>query len=435
VALVAAVLTIQIGANRAAYAEHLAPSRNATRADAAGDDLFAGATVLERGALVDAVLARNPTVEAARAAWRAAAAVPEREGAFDDPMLGYSIAPESIGVSDMRGGHVVELKQKLPFFGKRGLRAAAAEAEARVAETDYEGMRREVALMASMLFDDYYVAERAAEANRRHHALLGEMLESAKARYATGAIRQHDLVRVELEQAHLRHDVTERDTERDVALAGLNALLHRSPRAPLPPPPASLALGDIAGDEASWIEEALAVRPDVAAARARVEAAGARVDLARREYFPDVSVGGEYNSMWDDVEHRWMVGVEMEVPLQLRRRSAEVAAAEAEAASRRADLAAVLDRIGAEIETARARLDEAAHIASLYRDHLLPAARDVVASARAGLSATTVEFGEMIDAEHELRDIELESEMALATQSRRRAELERAIGRVPGVTR
>jgi outer membrane protein TolC len=82
---------------------------------------------------------------------------------------------------------------------------------------------------------------------------------------------------------------------------------------------------------------------------------------------------------------------------------------------------------------ARRRYEKAEHITALYRDNLLPAAQDVISSARAGLAASTVEFGELIDAEHELRTIELEYEMSIADLSRRRAELERSLGRIPGV--
>lgn len=399
----------------------------------ANSDLFAGMATLERESLVRAVLERNPTIEAARAAWRAAAALPARERAFDDPMVGYSLAPRSIGVSDMDYGQVIELGQKLPFPGKRGIRAAIAEAEARAAEGSYETTRRDVALMASLLFDEYYAASRAVEVNKRHGELLKEMLASAKASYTAGRIPQHSLVRIELQLAHVLHDAAEVHSETDIAQAGLNALLHRSPTAPLPPPPNRITPADLLLSEEADAEQAAHERPEIASARARVDAAEAAVRLARREYFPDFTVGGEYNTMWEDEEHRLMVGVQVEIPLQLGRRKADLAAAEAEATSRRAELASLEDNVAAEIQMARRRYEKAEHIAALYRDNLLPAARDVIASARAGLAASTVEFGELIDAEHELRTIELEYEMSIADLSRRRAELERSLGRIPGV--
>jgi outer membrane protein TolC len=293
---------------------------------------------LDRTSLVGAVLERNPSIEAARAAWRAAAAMTAQERALDDPMVGYSFAPQSIGASDLDYGQVIELGQKLPFPGKRGIRAAVAEAEARAAEGDYESTRRDVALMASMLFDEYYAASRAVEVNKRHGELLTEMLGSAKASYAAARIPQHSLLRVELQLAHVLHDAAEVHSDTDIARAGLNALLHRRPTEPLPPPPERITPSDLAMVAADGAENTLQERPEIASARARVDAAESQVRLARRAYFPDFTVGGEYNTMWEDEEHRLMVGVQMEIPLQIGRRKAALTAAEAQAKARRADL-------------------------------------------------------------------------------------------------
>lgn len=402
-------------------------------AAASDDDPFAGNRTLELPALVAAVLERNPSIESARQAWRAAETGPRQQRAFDDPMIGYSLAPQSIDAADMRYGQVVEIGQRLPFFGKRGLRAAIAEAEARAAGGDYEGVRRGVALMAATLFAEYYAAFRAVEINDRHGQLLDEMLASAKASYVTGRIPQHTLVRVELQSAHVAHDGVEVSTATAIARAGINALLHRAPGAPLPPPPAAIRATDLTTRAIDSVDDAIAARPEVATARARIEAAASAVDLARREYFPDLTLGAEYNSMWDDEKHRTMVGVRIELPIQIGRRKAALEAAEAEAGSRRADLTSVIDTVAMEIETAKRRYHEALHVVEIYRERLLPAAHDVTTSARAAFTAATGEFGDVIDAEHELRDIELQYENAIASLATRRAQLEWSIGRIPGV--
>ena len=48
---------------------------------------------LDRAAVVAAVLARNPDLDAARAAWRAAVAAYPSAIALDDPMARYALAP------------------------------------------------------------------------------------------------------------------------------------------------------------------------------------------------------------------------------------------------------------------------------------------------------------------------------------------------------
>src|SRR5882672_6715430 len=63
----------------------------------AEDEHAFGAEKLERRALIRAVLDRNPSVESARQAWRAALARYRQAGAYEDPMLMASVAPLSIG--------------------------------------------------------------------------------------------------------------------------------------------------------------------------------------------------------------------------------------------------------------------------------------------------------------------------------------------------
>ena len=145
-------------------------------------DLFEGARSLERQALVRLVLERNPTVRAARYAWRAALARYPQVTALDDPMFGAGVAPRSIGSNDVDDAPKFDLSQKLPFPGKLRLRGEAALGEAEAASHDYEAVRLRLATMASLLYDDYYVAARSLEINREHVALLEEFQRIAAAR-------------------------------------------------------------------------------------------------------------------------------------------------------------------------------------------------------------------------------------------------------------
>jgi outer membrane protein TolC len=70
----------------------------------------------------------------------------------------------------------------------------------------------------------------------------------------------------------------------------------------------------------------------------------------------------------------------------------------------------------------------------LFRDRLLPAARDQVGAARSGFETGRNSFLALIDAERNLRNVELGYEEALASLGHRRAELDRALGRIPGLT-
>ena len=209
------------------------------------ETLFAGHEQLQRAALVEGVLARNPSVGVAREALRAALAEIPRASALDDPMLGYELAPLSV-TGEAPFGQVVSVRQKLPFPGKRqrvrDVALAMAEAEA----ADLGLVRLELAEMASALYDDYFVAARARDINAQHKLLLEQMKKSAEAQYVAGRAAQQDPIQAEVELAQLDRERIMLEAERDQIVARINGLLHRAPTSPLPPPPGELEVASSA---------------------------------------------------------------------------------------------------------------------------------------------------------------------------------------------
>ena len=395
--------------------------------------LFEDVEVLGRQSLVELVLDRNPTLEAARQAWRGALARYPQEKALDDPSAGYTFAPRSIGADDVRFGEVISVTQRFPFPGKRGLRGLVALAEAKAAHHNYEATRLNLALMASTLFDDFYVVVRSLEVNAEHIALVEDLKRSAEARYAAGRASMQDPLQAEVELAHLEHQRIVLRTQRSVVVAQINGLLHRRPESMLPPPPTNLPTPAMPERTTSELQkEALRKRPELQAAEARIEGAESALSLAKREYYPDFTVGGTYNSMWRQPEHQFMVGLSINLPIQLGRRRGAAEEARAGLHRSRSEYETRIDEIRVSVEQARVRATEATHVVKLFQDRLIPAARDQLVAARSGFESGQNTFFALIEGEKTLRTVELEFQVALAEAYRRVAELERELGRLPG---
>ena len=91
------------------------------------------------------------------------------------------------------------------------------------------------------------------------------------------------------------------------------------------------------------------------------------------------------------------------------------------------------DMARTQVVVALKQVDEAGHVLHIFADRLLPIARQQVDAARAAFIASQVPFGTAIDAEKNLRGVELDQQMAQADYDRRRGELDRALGRMPGL--
>lgn len=399
------------------------------------DAPFAHAPVLERAELVRQVLARNPSLEAARTAWRAALARYPQATALADPTLSYELAPLSI-VSGHHFGQSVELSQQLPFPGKRGLRGDVALAEAEALREDLEGLRLRLALTASTLFDDLYVVSKALAITDEHLRLLEQLKRSAEAQYVVGRASQQDPLQAEVERSDVLREKVSLEAERERLLAQLNGLLHRPPRAPLPPPPEELTVpAEEPAPSEALEEEALRRRPELEGLRARLGGGEAAVRLAQRDAYPDFMVMGSYSSMWTETPHQFMAGVSVNIPLDFGKRKAAVREAEAKLQRLRLDEKQLISDVRVEVELARTRLVEAREVERLFRERLVPAARDQVAAARAGFESGRNDFRVLIEAERRLRGVELRAQAALADVQRRQAELDKATGHIPGLPR
>ena len=414
-----------------ALSSELAASELAPRPASSGElnaALFEG-TVLERTAFVRAVLERNPTLEAARQGIRAALARVQREGAFADPMLELAVAPLSIASRAAPFGFEATLSQKLPWPGKRALEKAAGAAEAEGAKLDYESLRRELALTAVTLYEQYFVAARALEINSAHVQLMGSMRDAAVAHFSAGRGSAQDALQADAELAHMEHDALILSTERDVTAAQMNELLHRSPELPLPAP---AELAPAPGADAVRAATAT-TRPEIAAVEQRAQAQRARAQRAERERYPDFTLSTSYSSMWDMPAHRWMLGVSVELPLQVGPRDGAAEEARALGEQLEQEALRLRDSARTQVFIARKQLAESEHVLRLYETRLLPVAQQRIDAARAGFVSSQNPFMVVIDAERSLRALELEYQKARAEQVARRAELDRALGRIPGV--
>ena len=82
----------------------------------------------------------------------------------------------------------------------------------------------------------------------------------------------------------------------------------------------------------------------------RAAAEQAAVDLARREFGPDIEVSGAYDTFWQENPLRAQAGLRVNLPVRSARRPAAVAEAHARLARRQAELARLTDRVDFEAQ-------------------------------------------------------------------------------------
>jgi len=376
------------------------------------------------GELSRLALERNAGVKALEAAARAAEFRIASAGALDDPMVQFSVPPATLGE---RTGNV-QLAQLLPWPGKRALRKGTARWQAAAASEDIGELRLRVAAAAKSLFAEWAYVHRALTINAAHQALLQELRRVAEARYAAGRAGQQDALQAEVARARLAAEAITLERRRREVQARINALLNRPARAHVPPP-ADLPEPRPVPPLASLQQTAAHEHPALARVRARIAEAQTQKDLAEKDFYPDFRVMAGYNSLWDNPDKRWTVGVGINLPFDYgNKRSATRDAARAELMRSRWQLTDREAQLLGELEAARAGVEETTSVIDIYRTRLLPLAEDSLAAARADYRAGAGSFLNVVDAEREQLRTEDGLARARADHLRRFAELERWVG-------
>lgn len=389
-------------------------------------DPFQGQAELSVEQLVTEVQARNPSLQAASEAWRAATERYPQVVSLDDPMFTYMISPSGVGTED-GGGWMVQASQKVPWTGKRALRGAAASAEADVMRGDIGDTRLRLAEAARTAFYEYFQARRQADVNDSTARLLTQFRQIAKTKYETGQATEQDVLQADVELASLESRRTELLRNERVAIARLNTLLHREADHPLPPPPVKIRLDDSLPTADVLQQVAAESRPDLYAQRARIRTEEANLALACKEYCPDMNLVAKYDAFMPP-EMRSQVGMDLNVPIRRGRRDAAAREASDRLCQRRAEYQDRLDQVRFEVQASLERATQSQRVVRLFEDRILRAAQRSLESAQANYTTGKLDFLRLLDAERQFNNQREMYYQAIAEYYRRLAELERAVG-------
>ena len=257
-------------------------------------------------ALVDEALAHAPDVAAAAARIRQARGAARQAGAAALPKLGaggsVGVAEQSrnLGIppqfipSGFRETAEADLNGNfdLDLWGKNRAQLAAATSEARATEID---ARQAALILSAQVVSTYGDLARLIRDTQTLAEALAAREANAKLvrqRRAAGLDSELPMRQADSAVASARFDVSRTQEQIAAARHALAALLGTGPDRALAIQPPTIAPVSITTLPADAGIALAGRRPDVVAARLRVEASGRRIDAARAAYLPDVSLSG-----------------------------------------------------------------------------------------------------------------------------------------------
>ena len=254
-------------------------------------------------ALVRQALAHSPSLAAAEARVRGAAALAGAQAALGGAQLDASaqtarqrlsenglIPPRFLGFTWYTQSDLdLQFRYDFDFWGKRHAETESALDQARAALAE----RHAAALVLSSAVTASYFGWQADHAllvqARQLQDIATAQQHIADARVAQGTVSADSADQAAAQTAAARQRVSELAGALAQDRAGLAALLGVAP-AELPALQPRALPQPIAGLPANAGLDLIARRPDIAASRWRVEAAGEQVKVARADFYPDISL-------------------------------------------------------------------------------------------------------------------------------------------------
>ena len=390
--------------------------------------------------LIAQALTRNPAIKAAEYQVKALHNSPNHAWWLDPPGLGVEFfqAPVRGFPNPLKNQMEIDysVQQSFPFPGKIAARIRAEHGHAEIGEAELESLKRKVVRAVKGGYHRLYLLDRRADLNRRNREAMERLIAIARRQYEVGLGGQAEILRAQSEATRLRMDSITLAQDRLAEAGSLNALLDHDPGAPVA---VADSLAPLVGE---WPPEKLAealadIHPELRAMQANIRMREAEGAMARKEYFPQLTLGGAYKDMrtapvhGGAIEDYWSFAVGVDMPLalwSLPKARAGVAQSEMNLAQARAGFADARNSVVARARAAALSEAGARERLRLSREALLPQARQAWESALAAYQGGKTAFMAVLDAYRADLAAQEDAETALMGLLEGQADLEESAG-------
>ncbi len=404
------------------------------------DSMAVGADTLTLEGAVSAAVASNPGLAAIQARADALAAIPSQLETLPDPQLMVNLVNIPLDNPSFTQEGMTQLQlgisQMLPYPGKLALRGQAAAQEAQAAGSEVDERRLQLKRDTKIVWWNLFFLDRALEINDRNREILNQFVTVAETRYEVGQGLQQDVLLAQLELSQLDNQDIHLQRLRESEVARLNALLDRpaAQSIQLPtqvdePLPELSAIADLH-------QRAQSTRPYLQAQGYRTKAARTRIDLAKKDYYPDFKLGAVYGlrggSNPDGSSRSDFATLQFSMNLPIFTATKQDRAVDQRTSEWLRQKYSLHDRrnaVASEVNRAITDFRNRANQVALFKKQILPQARQTVDSMLAGYQVSKVDFLNLVRSQTKLYNYESEYWKALSAANQALAQLAAAVGK------
>lgn len=386
--------------------------------------------------LVQYALANNPGVQSAQYTAHSLSERQPQAKSLPDPQLLTTVFLEEIQTAAGPQELAMSLAQKFPWFGKLDLRGQVACQEAMAAYARATALELKVVEQVKRSYFDLSYVQNAISETKKLEQPLKDVIRIAKAKYEASAGRGglESLLQTQVELAKLQTAIIEFERNRADAQAKLAGILHLPAGTRIDALP-NLKQTDLAHTAKTLLGLIEDCQPELFARRHEIARDQSSIDLARREFWPDVTFGVSWYEMADrgispvsNGQDAFSLGFGVNLPIYRKRLRAAVREAEYKKSATILKYAADRDRLQAEVEALYALFEAQDRVLKILEAELLPPADQTLQLSVESYRTGTLEFQQLIDSYRTLLSYRIDYHKRKALREQAIASLERVVG-------
>jgi len=396
-------------------------------------------SVLTLQSAISIAVQDNPNLAQLQARSEAMAAIPSQVGTLPDPVISFNALNLPVDSFDTRQENMTQLQvgvsQTIPFPGKLALREEAASFEAEAALQNVTEAHWWLQKNVKNTWWQIFYLDRTLQIVDNNQILLRQFIQVARTKYEVGQGLQQDVLLAQLELSKLMDQQLKLEGLRRNTAAQLNALLGRPSNLPITlPETLDLTLPKLIA-EIDLYQQAENFRALLAAKRKVINAAQSRLDLAKKDYFPDFNVGAAYggrDNMLSGVERADFLSMKLSMTVPIFMASKQAKAVDQRTSELMQQKYALQDEwnnVRTQISQGSSDYRRAKDQFILFKTGIIPQARQTVASMLAGYQVSKVDFLNLVRSQIILFNYEMQYWNAFAEANQSLAKLTAAVGK------
>lgn len=400
--------------------------------------IVAASTVLDLPTAQSIALSENPGIAEMQERYEALREVVPQQGSLPDPVVSFGAMNFPWDEFDRNQEPMTQLQvgvsQAFPFPGKLDIRGDIALFEAMAASLSLAEMRLNLSKNVSLSWWELYFLDRSLDTVEKNLTLLRQFVDIATTKYEVGKGLQQDVLLAQLELSKALDNEIRIKAMRDRGRIKLNLLLGRAPDIAIELSGHISETEQPIDNQAVLYDRAEQARPALAQQEAVIDASGQRLELAKKDYYPDFKLGVTYGNRDEDQLGRsrqdfLSVMLSVNVPLYAgTKQDRAVQQRTRELARSRYALTDTKNLVRSSIAEALTDYKRASEQVVLFDEGIIPQARQTVESMTAGYQVDKVDFLNLVRSQVSLFNYELQYWKSYTEVNQALARLQAAVG-------